>query len=165
MTAEDFTALDLPAQHAVIAAVTVRNGVEDLHADGAFDDDQAPTFNRLVRQEFFQAFSSVTTSDDPRHVDYLVGLAEDASDLVEDDDFRMLCLTGAAARAVASFGEIEQIGPSALSALTDAAQQSVLGLDDEFATLANPLAVQFLLSYIADWEPPEFSSEYRRLLD
>jgi len=30
--------------------VLVRDGVEDFHAAGAFDDEQAPTFNRLVRE-------------------------------------------------------------------------------------------------------------------
>lgn len=108
MTPEDFTALDVAAQQAVLAAVLVRNGVEDLHAAGAFDDRQAPVLNRLVRQEMLQACTSAQIGG-AAHEDYLFELAEDGREEA-GDDFRLLCLTGAASRAVWAFVEAVGLG-------------------------------------------------------
>ena len=98
MTPEEFSSLDAPAQQAVLAAVLVRNGIEDLHAAGVFDDGQAPMLNRLVRQELFQACTSAQIGGDA-HEDYLFELAEGGCEEA-GDDFRLLCLSGAASRAV-----------------------------------------------------------------
>lgn len=55
---------------AKLLALGVRNGVEDLHASGAFTDDQAPAFNRLVRDRVYEALAVLraagdTEPDDP----------------------------------------------------------------------------------------------------
>lgn len=105
MTPEEFSSLDAPAQQAVLAAVLVRNGVEDLHAAGAFDDGQAPGLNRFVRQELFQACTSAQIGG-AVHEDYLVELADGGCEEA-GDDFRLLCLSGAASRAVWAFVEAE----------------------------------------------------------
>jgi hypothetical protein len=76
MTPEEFIAVDVAAQQAVVAAVLVRDGVEDLHAAGAFDDRQTPVLNRLVRQEMLQACTSAQIGG-AAHEDYLFELAED----------------------------------------------------------------------------------------
>ena len=158
MTPEDFTALDVVAQQAILAAVLVRNGVEDLHAAGAFDDRQAPVLNRLVRQEMLQACTSAQIGG-AAHDDYLVELAEDGREEV-GDDFRLLCLTGAAARAVWAFVDGEGLDDYAGEALVEAAQAAVCNQEEEQAMLT-PLGAQFLFSFISAWEPPELSDEYR----
>lgn len=146
MSPEEFTALDVAAQHAVLAAVLVRNGVEDLHAAGAFDDRQAPILNRLVRQEMLQACTSAQTGG-AAHEDYLLELAEDAS---EDacDDFRLLCLPGAAARAVWAFAEGERLDDHTAEALSGAAQAVVCNQEEDKAILT-PFGAQFLFSCIS----------------
>jgi hypothetical protein len=48
MTPEQFGALSSAEREAVLIAVFARNGVEDLHAEGAFDDAQAPGLNHLL---------------------------------------------------------------------------------------------------------------------
>jgi hypothetical protein len=159
MTPEEFTALDVAAQQAVLAAVLVRNGVEDLHADGAFDDGQAPILNRLVRQEMFQACTSAEIGG-PAHDDYLFEVAEDGHEEA-GDDFRRVCLTGAAARAVWAFAEVEGLDDQTAEALADAAQVAICNEDEERAMLT-PMGAQLLFSYISVWEPPELSEEYRQ---
>jgi hypothetical protein len=46
---------DVEASIAMIVALAVRNGVEDLHAEGVFSDAQAPDFNRGVRNGLYEA--------------------------------------------------------------------------------------------------------------
>lgn len=159
MTPEDFVALDVAAQQAVVAAVLVRNGVEDLHAAGAFDDRQAPAFNRLVRQEMLQACMSAQVGG-AAHVEYLVELAEDGREEV-GDDFRLLCLTGAAARAVWAFVDAQGLDADTGEALAEAAQAAVCNEEEEQAMLT-PMGAQFLFSYISAWEPPELADAYRK---
>lgn len=159
MSPEEFTALDVAAQQAVVAAVLVRNGVEDLHAAGAFDDRQAPILNRLVRQEMFQACTSARMGG-AAHENYLLELAEDGWEEVRDD-FRLLCLTGAAARAVGAFAEGESLDHNTAEALSRAAQAAVCNQDEESAMLS-PFGAQLLFSCISAWERPDLSDEYRR---
>jgi hypothetical protein len=157
MTPEEFSSLDGPAQQAVLAAVLVRNGVEDLHAAGAFDDGQAPMLNRLVRQELFQACTSAQIGGAP-HEDYLFELAEGGCEEA-GDDFRLLCLSGAASRAVWAFVEAEGLSEDTGEALADAAQVAICNQEEERALLT-PLGAPFLFSYISAWEPPELSDDY-----
>jgi hypothetical protein len=159
MTQEEFTSLDAADQQAVLAAVLVRNGVEDLHAAGAFDDGQAPTLNRLVRQEMFQACTSAQIGG-VAHEDYLLELAEDRSEEA-GEDFRLLCLTGAASRAVWAFVEAEGLSRTPERRSPDAAQAAICNQEEERALLT-PLGAQFLFSYISAWEPPELSDGYRK---
>jgi hypothetical protein len=42
---------------AKVLALGVRNGVEDLHAAGAFDDAHAPAFNRIARSRIYEALA------------------------------------------------------------------------------------------------------------
>jgi hypothetical protein len=54
LTAMEFEGIATTEVHdkhwAKVFALGVRNGVEDLHAGGAFDDGQAPLLNRLTRR-------------------------------------------------------------------------------------------------------------------
>jgi hypothetical protein len=159
LTPEDFVAMDVAAQQAVVAAVLVRNGVEDLHTVGAFDDQQAPALNRLVRQEMLQACTSAQVGG-AAHVDYLIELAEDDREEV-GDDFRLLCLTGAAARAVWAFVDAEGLDEETGETLAEAAQVAVCNQEEQQAMLT-PIGAQFLFSYISAWEPPELSAGYRK---
>jgi hypothetical protein len=143
---------------ATIFAVLARNGVEDLHSQGAFDDSQAPDFNRLMRQELYAAFVAVEHDDDAAF-EYLGDLAEEAHP--EAPDARYECLTGAAGRAVWLFADLHEIDDGTAADLADAAQLGVLE-DREMQALRDPMGAMMLMSFISDWEPPELSDEFRR---
>lgn len=162
MTAEDFLTLSPEARQATIVAVLVRNGVEDLHADGAFDDSQAPTFNRLVRRELYQAgvAASLEGEREQDALDYLLGLTELAHPDA-GDDMELMCLTGAVAYAVESFASAEDVDQPTWDALTEAAQLAVLDEDERASLTATPFGTALLMSCIADWEPPELGAEFR----
>jgi hypothetical protein len=53
--------LDLSQQRymAKMLALGVRNGLEDLHCDGAFSDSEAPRLNRAVRNRIFEVLAAV----------------------------------------------------------------------------------------------------------
>lgn len=45
---------EFDALAAKVIALAARNGVEDLHADGAFSDKQAPALNRRIRSRIYE---------------------------------------------------------------------------------------------------------------
>lgn len=161
MTPEELLALSPEARQAVILAVLVRNGVEDLHAAGAFEDSQAPTFNRLVRQELYQAEVAASVKGDMEQdaLDYLLTLAE-AAHPDAGDDMELMCLSGAVAYAVEKFAEAEGVDEPTWDALTEAAQLAVLDEEERAGLTATPFGNMLLMSCIADWEPPELGPEF-----
>lgn len=48
---------------AKLIALAARNGVEDLHAKGAFSDRQAPALNRLLRGWIYEFFLATSRSE------------------------------------------------------------------------------------------------------
>ena len=160
MTPEDFIELDVSAKEAVITAVLARNGVEDLHAEGAFDDAQAPTLNRLFRQCVVEVSYAATISDDDDAMGFVLEVADEGH---EDagDDLRMRCLTGAAARAVASFTERCAVDDETSEKLARAAQIGVLRQDEAERFMQPGIGMQLFFSLIREWEAPEVSPEFR----
>jgi hypothetical protein len=160
VTPEDFLALDVAAKEAVITAVLARNGVEDLHADGAFDDAQAPTLNRLLRQCAAEVSYAAAISVDDGALEFVLAVADEGH---EDagDDLRMLCLTGAAARAVALFAERCALDDNTRDRLALGAQLGVLRQDEAEGFMQPGFGMQLFFSLIREWEPPEVSPEFR----
>jgi hypothetical protein len=128
MTPEEFSSLSAWEMEAMRVAVLARNGVENLHADGAFDDTQSPCLNRLFRQEAYQVMYATRRLDEgngEEFVDYLVEVSQDGHPDAEDD-MRLQCLTGAVARAVGEFAEEQDIDERIAGELAEAAQLGVL---------------------------------------
>jgi hypothetical protein len=78
MTPEEFLSLSASEMEAM-------HGVEDLHADGAFDDTQSPCLNRLFRQEAYQVMYAMQHADEgtgDEFVDYLVEVGQDGHRMV-----------------------------------------------------------------------------------
>ncbi|HUR85103.1 MAG TPA: hypothetical protein VMY78_07135 [Solirubrobacteraceae bacterium] len=87
---------DTPQRDEVVAAVLaagVRNGLEELHVAGVFDDDQVPALNNGVRARLFDALTNVRRLSDGDRDPGL--LAWGAANLDEVDD----TLTAAAPNA------------------------------------------------------------------
>jgi hypothetical protein len=147
-------------------ALGVRNGVEDLHAEGAFGDDLAPTFNRLVRRHIYEALYALThvDADSEKLRDYIVELAGD--DL--DDPLRAL-LPGAVTNAIYEFAEGADIEDDTAEALIDAGIAGLHEHIDLYERLADASGADersqrmatFAFAMIpAYWEDPECTSAY-----
>jgi hypothetical protein len=163
VTPEEFLALSAPEQEAVIVAVLARNGVEDLPADGVFDDGQAPALNRRFRQEAYQATYAArqVAEGDDRFTAYLAEVAGEGHPDA-DDDMRLLCLSGAIARAVRSFADEFAISDEIAQVLVEAAQVAVLDEAGEAnAFMTSPIGLQLFFSLTSTWEPPRLSDRYR----
>jgi hypothetical protein len=160
---EEFVALDGAAREAVVIGLLARNGIEHLHADGAFDDSQAPALNRLLRQEAYQAAVAAEGAADEALLHYLLDLSEEGHPEA-DDDMRLQCITGAVARAVHAFAAAEGIDDATRDRLTETAQLGVLDEREYEAMTGTPFGLQLLLSCVRDWETPELSAEFRALL-
>jgi hypothetical protein len=59
--------LQISSLWAKLLALGVRNGVEDLQAARAFEDTQAPAFNRLVRERIYEALAVLRAAVDVEH--------------------------------------------------------------------------------------------------
>lgn len=163
MTPEEFLSLSPSEMETMRVAVLARNGVEDLHADGAFDDTQSPCLNRLFRQEAYQVMYAMQHADedtDDEFVDYLVEVGQDGHPDAEDD-MRRQCLTGAVARAVEEFAREQDIDELIARELAEAAQLGVLDQAEAEGLVSSPLGVRLFFSLISAWEAPELSADYR----
>jgi hypothetical protein len=80
-----------------VIALAARNGVEGLHAQGAFSDEQAPALNRRLRGYAYEVLIAIrrldASRDDDRFTAYLLDLI---------DDWEQDPLGAALGRAVAS---------------------------------------------------------------
>lgn len=104
----DAADVDQDAVFAKMIALAVRNSVEDLHANGAFSDRQAPGLNRRIRGRVYEVLIAIHRGDLGRDDDpftiYLSSLAGDY-----DDEIAHAALQGAVARAVQEFATAEAI--------------------------------------------------------
>jgi hypothetical protein len=91
---------------AKLLALGVRNGVEDLHAAGCFDDSQAPLFNRTVRARILEALLALEFAGGDRQstAEAAIGWLGGHADLAEEDPLLGL-LPSAVAGAIDSFCE------------------------------------------------------------
>jgi hypothetical protein len=153
--------------HATLWAKTIalaaRNGVEDLHAAGAFSDGQAPALNRWLRGHVYEVLMALRRMD-ARRVDdpftaYLVDLIDD-----EEEDWLRAALKGAVSNAVREFADPEAIDAETAARLEQAAVDGALEVVELCYSLDQPDArrrLAFLISSIPGyWEPPQLSRSF-----
>jgi hypothetical protein len=112
---------------AQVLAMMVRNGIEDLHSQGAIDDELMPAFNRTVRSWLFtlrlaDALRDTPAAADPLLVDFLDDLRQ-CSDPY-DNTLRALYVA-AASRAVDAFCVTHEIDLDWADQLSEAAERSL----------------------------------------
>jgi hypothetical protein len=159
---------DLNATWAVVIALGARNGVEDLHASGAFSDRQAPSLNRCLRGRVYEVLIALRRHNPDRPDDpyrgYLKGLAASSS-----TDPTRAAIVGAVARAVEEFAVSDGVASAVALELTEAATGGALEVVDDLWRLNDEeaqLDLQYLLRSIPMyWEHPQISPEFRALLE
>jgi hypothetical protein len=161
---------DADAIFAKMIALAARNGVEDLHTDGAFSDQQAPALNRRVRGRIYEVLIAVRrgdlSRDDDLFTDYLWKLAGD-----RPGDVARAAVQGAIAKAVDEFAEVEAINSDVASQLRQAAIKEALFAFEALLKLhrGDPEArkdVAYWLWLVPDyWEEPAVSPEFQAVLD
>lgn len=159
---------------AKLIALVARNGVEDLHAAGAFSDQQAPALNRRIRGRVYELLVATHRrdyrwDDDP--------LGEYIADLAQGyrGGETVAALQGAVARAVDDFAAAEAIDATTATKLRKAA---IKGAVEAYKTVTrlslgrskdeerDRFAVDWWLRSVPDyWEAPEVSPEFQKLLD
>jgi hypothetical protein len=153
---------------AKVFAFGVRNGVEDLHAGGAFDDGQAPLLNRLMRRYIYEALLALRYLDPERPDDpFFAYLSELVDDWATDDPYEAV-MPGAVSRAIWEFAECAGIDEAAAEELEEAAITGCLGhvhllarADEPDARAQLSMALAMVPSY---WEDPDVSDDFRGLL-
>ncbi len=161
---------DADAIFAKMIAVAARNGVEDLHTDGAFSDQQAPALNRRVRGRIYEVLIAVRrgdlSRDDDLFTDYLWKLAGD-----HQRDLARAAVQGAVAKAVDEFAGVETIDSDIARQLRQAAIKEALFAFETLLQLhrGDPEArkdVAYWLWLVPDyWEEPVVSPEFQTVLD
>jgi hypothetical protein len=144
---------------AKLIALAARNGVEDLHANGAFSDRQAPALNRLLRGRVYEFLVATSRSE----ADGQSGAPSAAA------------LRGAVGRAVDEFAVVEGIDEGTALKLRRAAIRGAVEAFQRTRRVAlgrsrdverDQMAVQWWLQSIPDyWEDPLVSVEFQALLD
>jgi hypothetical protein len=159
---------------AKMVALAARNGVEDLHANGAFSDRQAPALNRGIRGRVYELLIATHRRDYGRDDDpfgkYIDELAQG-----HRGGQVTAALHGAVGQAVDDFAAAEAIDPTTAAKLRKAA---IKGAVEAYRTVTSVslgrskseerdrFAVEWWLRSIPDyWEDPEVSPEFQRLLD
>jgi hypothetical protein len=153
---------------AKVIALGARNGVEDLHANGAFSDAQAPALNRRMRSAVYELLVAMralgTTADDAPLVEFLATRMEEW-----DDDPLVATLPGALGEAVHDFAAEADIAPSVADKLEAAAVAGAHEAAELYANAGDPEKLQgvgFLVPSIPEyWEPPDVGPEQKALLD
>jgi hypothetical protein len=161
--------------HAVLAkmiALAARNGVEDLHASGAFSDRQAPSLNRRLRGRVYELLIATRHRDSSQLHDpftaYVDGLAHGYK-----GSHITAALQGAIARAVDEFAAAEAIDPDTARHLREAAIKGALVAYKTVGRLRrgrpkdehDQQAIRFWLNSIPeDWEEPVLSPEFQKML-
>lgn len=159
---------------AKIVAIGARNGVEDLHAAGAFSDPQAPAFNRRIRNRAYETLLAVHHSHATTDADWFTKYVDQLAD-GHSGGRTAVALRGAIERAVDDFADAEAIDQATARKLRRAA---VKGAVDAYTTLSrlslgrskdqekDQRAVEFWLRSIPSyWEEPEVSPEFQTMLD
>jgi hypothetical protein len=165
---------DFDAVIAKVIALATRNGIEDLHANGAFSDRQAPALNRRIRGRIYELLIANRLRDASRNDDpfsqYIDHLAEG-----HKGGHIVAALQGAISRAVDDFATADAIERDTAAKLCTAATKAAveawktinrLSLHRSKDEKKDQFAVGWWLSSIPDyWEEPEVSSEFQKLLD
>lgn len=157
---------------AKVIALAARNGVEDLHAAGAFSDQQAPALNRRLRGRIYELLLATRHRDSTRAHDPFTAYVDDLADGHAGSHISA-ALQGAVARAVDEFAAAETIGPDIARQLREAAIKGALVAHKTIGRVSrgkpkehDEQAVQFWLISIPDyWEEPDLSPEFEEMLD
>jgi hypothetical protein len=153
-------------------AMAVRNAVEDLHAGGAFSDQQAPSFNRTVRNRLYAVMLALQRLDraapDERLVDLLTAQArtEDPA-LAGSDGFDTAhSVVGAVRGAIREFSRAERLASEVADALEEAALPWALDTLRHLQTIEHPASadqIRYLISMVPRyWESPEIEPQLRK---
>jgi hypothetical protein len=162
---DDFSVLG-----AMTIGMSARNAVEDLHADGAFLDQQAQALNWRLRNRAYEVLLAMQSLGDTGYDDRLTGfLADQAAHDGETGDViqPLSAMRGAIRAAVRDFAEAEHLPKVTAEALEAAAVQ---GATDAFRALRslNELESAQEISYLARlvplyWDLPEVAPELREM--
>ena len=154
---------------AKIIALTARNGVETLHAEGAFSDRQAPALNRRLRGRIYEFLIALERcdpdSDDEPFIRYLRELA--GNDYIVPAFAALRALVG---RAVDDFAVAEGIDKKVAAALKrEAAAGAGLGFKTWLELRHGQAETQRAIAYwggmVPDyWEDPVVRPEFSVLL-
>lgn len=155
---------------AMTIAVAARNAVEDLHADGAFSDEQAPALNRQLRNRAYEVLLAAQLLAETGYDDQLVGFLADRAALdgsVGEITAPIAAMRGAIREAVRDFASSEYLAKPAAQALETAA---VEGATDAFKALRSLDSRESAkeISYLARripvyWELPKITPERQEL--
>lgn len=165
--------IDNDAVLAKVIALAARNGVEDLHATGAFSDRQAPSLNRRLRGRVYELLIATRHRDSSRRHDPFTTYVDDLARGYTGSHITA-ALQGAIARAVDDFAAAEAIEPDTARQLREAAIKGALVAYKTVGRVSrgkpkdehDQQAVQFwLISIPEDWEDPEVSPEFQTVLD
>lgn len=159
---------------AKIIALAARNGVEDLHAAGAFSDQQAPALNRRIRGRVYELLLATHRRDYCQDDDPLSKYIDNLAQGYRGGQ-TVAALQGAVARAVDDFASVEAIDTATAAKLRKAA---IKGAVEAYKTVTrlsrgkskdeehDRFAVEFWLRSIPSyWEEPEVSPEFQKMLD
>lgn len=111
---------DNDAVLAKMIALAARNGVEDLHTDGAFSDRQAPSLNRRLRSRVYELLIVTRHRDSSKPHDPFTSYLDDLAHGYTAGHFTA-ALQGAVARAVDEFAAAEAIDQNTARQLREAA--------------------------------------------
>lgn len=147
---------------AELLALGVRNGVEDLHASGAFTDDQAPAFNRLVRDRVYEALAVLRAAGDAEPDDPMMDWVVEHFD-PEADDGLSAAAPNACEDAIEAFAAEHGLGDDATAELVEAGLAGLYETIDYFLRLGDEDALRaltFMLLSLPDyWEEPQLRPE------
>lgn len=176
MRAEDLAELNLEQIQAMVFALSVRNGIENLHAAGLIGDPDMPRFNRAVRNQLYMALVAIKHVIDEHHPHHeflvekvlnweLVDLQAERLPIDDGiDTARHACL-GACREAVRRFSADTGLTPMECDELEGTA---IVELDeamslvwDQDPQVGYPEALNFLVTSIPEyWEPPELQADF-----
>jgi hypothetical protein len=163
---------DNDAVLAKVIALATRNGVEDLHAAGAFSDQQAPSLNRRLRGRVYELLIATRHRDSSQRHDPFTAYVDDLAHGYTGSHITA-ALQGAIARAVDEFAAAEAIDPDTARQLREAAIKGALVAHKTVGRVSrgrpkdehDQQAVQFWLMSIPDyWEEPVLSPEFQEML-
>jgi hypothetical protein len=169
----DAADIDQDATLAKMIALAARDGVEDLHADGAFSDQQAPSLNRRLRSQVYELLIATRLRDPGRRHD---PFAEYAHDLARGHKggLATAALQGAIARAVDDFAAAEAVDSDTARKLREAAVKAASVAYKTVDRLncskskdeQDRRAVEYWLMRIPSyWEEPVVSPEFQEMLN
>jgi hypothetical protein len=165
---------DFDAVIAKMIALAARDGVEDLHADDAFSNRQAPALNRRIRGRIYELLLATHQRDVTKPHDPFTKYLDDLADGYKGGHI-VAALQGAVGSAVDDFATAETIDRDTAAKLRAAATKAAveawrtvnrLSLGRSKDEEKDQFAVNWWLRSIPDyWEEPEVRPEFQKLLD